>query len=102
MALTTEQDEYLTLLLQGLEPCSKDIYPNGRKFVTEQVERHDQYGTRMFMSPKQLAWLEALYKEHVGTLPDKGNSRPDDEDGGEQRDEREEDGFGDDDDSIPF
>lgn len=75
MSITVEQNEYLTLLLQGLEPCCKGIYPNGRKFVEEQIARHEKYGEQMFLSPKQLSWLEAIYKEHVGTLPDKGNQR---------------------------
>lgn len=66
MPLTVEQDERLTLLLQGLEPCLKEVGPSSRKFVEDQIARHGEYGDRVFMLPKQWAWLIDLYKKHVG------------------------------------
>lgn len=69
MALTEEQDKHLTELLDDLKAVSDDIYPNGQKFVLEQVARHEQYGARMFLSPKQLAWLESLHGEFCQQKP---------------------------------
>lgn len=64
--MTPAQDERLTLILQGLEPCRKELYAKARDFVDDQIKRHDQYGQRMFVSPRQIKWLEDLYKEFVG------------------------------------
>lgn len=66
MALTHDQDARLTQLLQGLEGCLDDLYPNARSFVKDQLDRHEQYGSRVFMSPKQWKWLEDLYAEFIG------------------------------------
>ena len=74
MALTPEQNERLTYMLEALEPETKAMSDVARGFVEDQIKRHDQYAERMFLSPKQESWLERLYIEHVGPLRDIPNS----------------------------
>lgn len=103
MSLTVEQDERLTLILQGLEPCLKELYPKARGFVEDQIKRHDEYGKSMFLSPRQSKWLDDLYKEHVGgELPGEGVSDPEHDAREDMKNERDADGFEDDGDEIPF
>lgn len=64
MPLTDEQHTRFQTFLEGLEPELKNIYPGGRKFVEEQIERFAKYGQTTFVSVKQFAWLESLFKEH--------------------------------------
>ena len=92
MPMTMEQTEYLSQLLQGLEPVSKELNPNSRNFVADQVKRFDQYGANMFLSPKQLKWLEDLHQEFVGELPEAGAKQ-------EEPPDQESDAI---DDKIPF
>jgi len=40
---------------------------SARSFIREQIERKKQYGERMFLSPKQVSWIESLHDEYVGT-----------------------------------
>jgi hypothetical protein len=68
MALSDEQNDRLTLLLQQLEPEIKNMKGSAPGFVRDQIERHDKYGAAMFLSPKQLSWLESLYEQNVGPL----------------------------------
>jgi hypothetical protein len=93
MALNADQMEKLETLLQGLEPEIKNLNPSSQSFVRDQIKRFDQYGDRMFISPKQWAWLEDLYKKNVGDPPG-ADERPDDDD--------QEDGDVDMDDEVPF
>jgi len=65
--LTEEQYEHVALILSELAPVVDDLNDSPANFVRDQIARHEQYGARMFMSPKQIAWLERLHEEHVGT-----------------------------------
>lgn len=66
--LTEEQNDHLELLLGGLDGVKNKLTPNARDFVNQQQERHSEYGANVRLSHKQTAWLERLYKEHVGPL----------------------------------
>lgn len=69
MPLTQEEDSHLTEVLNDLEAVQDDLYPKAKQFVQDQIERHKQYGARMFLSPKQLQWLHDLQKEFCQAKP---------------------------------
>lgn len=75
MALTEEQNERLTAILQALEPEMAKLGQASQNFVQDQIRRHNQYDDRMFISPKQLAWLEDLYEKYAGGEKEVGDSR---------------------------
>jgi hypothetical protein len=56
-------------MIDELAPVAAEgkLYGAANGFVNDQVERKKQYGERMFVSPKQVAWLERLHEEFVGT-----------------------------------
>lgn len=88
MALTEEQNERLTAILQALEPEMSKLGQASQNFVRDQIERHAKYDDKIFISPKQKAWLEDLYERYAGGTKEVGDSReepwrqeePDDED----------------------
>lgn len=98
MAITEEQNERLTEILQALEPEIKKLGQVSANFVRDQIKRHDQYHEAMFVSPKQWAWLEDLYEKYAGGT--KEDHRHDDEPDDEQDTERG--GSREIDDEIPF
>ena len=55
-------------IIDELAPLAEEgsLYEAANNFVNDQVERKKQYGERMFISPKQIAWLERLHEENVG------------------------------------
>ncbi len=63
MALSDKEYTELQSILQALEPALDRVYPAGRGFVADQIEREKKYGQDMFMSPKQFAWLRKLNDE---------------------------------------
>lgn len=54
-------------MLAELAPCIDGMNETPAKFVRDQIERQEKFGPSMFMSPKQMAWLQRLHEEHVGT-----------------------------------
>jgi hypothetical protein len=68
MPLTPEQNEELGLILEALEPETKNMDSVPQTFANEQIEKHARYGSRLFLSDKQFAWLRRLYVEFVGPL----------------------------------
>lgn len=82
MALTEEQNERLTAILQALEPEIKNLGQASQNFVRDQIERHAKYDDKMFISPKQKAWLEDLYEKYAGGAKEVGNSRDAEHDDG--------------------
>jgi len=40
---------------------------NSANFVRDQIKRHKQWGSDMFISDKQMSWLQNLHEEFVGT-----------------------------------
>lgn len=93
MALSEEMNERLGVLLENLSTVRAKLNGRAQGFVDDQIERHDKYGERMFLSEKQLDWLESLHKEHCPgvELP---ATRPDDDDPGPSDDDMQDD--------IPF
>jgi hypothetical protein len=64
--METTEFERLETILNSLRPALKDMNEKSSQFVRDQIERVDQYGINVRMSPKQLSWLESLYEKHVG------------------------------------
>jgi hypothetical protein len=95
MALSEAQNEWLTVLLENLSTVRSKLQGRSRDFVDDQVKRHDEYGERMFLSPKQKAWLISLHEQHCPgvELPDPEADKP--KDSNHDHDPR-------DDDEIPF
>jgi hypothetical protein len=97
MAITDEQNERLGLLLENLIAVRAQLTPSSQRFVDDQVKRHDQYGDRIFMSPKQWQWLEDLHREHCSDM-----KLPGDSNGETGDDDSEQEVKRDIDDEIPF
>ena len=85
-----EPAEYsrISLVIDELADVVDDLKESARNFVSDQIERKKQYGERMFLSPKQINWLDSLHNEYVGTAEqpgpkgvDEGNGDPRDRDG---------------------
>lgn len=72
MPLTDDQYTELQGILQALEPVLDKLYPAGRGFVSDQIEREKTYGQDMFMSVKQWAWLRKLHNEFAPPPPAEG------------------------------
>lgn len=67
--LEAEEFSRVSQIIDELAPLAEEgkLYEAANNFVNDQVDRKKQYGERMFISPKQVAWLERLHEEHVGT-----------------------------------
>lgn len=80
MALSLEQEERLRDLLINLEPEAKAMKDHERGFVEDQIKRFEQYGSRVFISPKQWGWLDALHEKYCGVRLEEGGQEdvPDD------------------------
>lgn len=68
MALNDEQFEKISLMLEQLKPVLDNIKGRSKGFVEDQLSRHEEYGQKMFFSPKQWDWLEDIYTEYVGPM----------------------------------
>lgn len=66
--LTEDQQSHLEMLLSGLFDVKAKLNEKSKAFVYQIEERYNQYGSNIFLSAKQLAWLEKLYTEFVGPL----------------------------------
>lgn len=55
-----------SLMLEELAPEVDGMKEVPQSFVKDMIDKHEQYGERMFVSPKQLQWLERLHEEFVG------------------------------------
>lgn len=65
--LSESEYERVALMLSELAPEVDSMNETPANFVRDQIARHEKFGPSMFMSPKQLAWLERLHEEFVGT-----------------------------------
>lgn len=67
--LSPEKYAEIAMKIDELEPLAADDDLPGasNSFILDQVARKKQYGERMFLSPKQVDWIESLHNEHVGT-----------------------------------
>lgn len=77
MPLTNDQYSHVYGLLDDLKPYVRDMKDVPANFTREMLTKRDTYGINMFISPKQIAWLERLHDEFCGTRD------PDDSGGGE-------------------
>jgi ribosome assembly protein YihI (activator of Der GTPase) len=66
--LSEHEEWHLEQLLNGLGENRAKLKSGEQKFVDDTTERYNKYGTNIFLSPKQLSWLEALYTKHVSPL----------------------------------
>lgn len=71
--LTESENEYLQVLLENLTSVRKSLNERAQSFLDETVARHEQWGNRIKLSPKQWAWLEGLHKDKCpnDVLPDR-------------------------------
>lgn len=58
---------HLCTLVEELKPCVDSMRETPQGFVRDQIARLEEYGPGIRISPKQLAWIERLHKEFVGT-----------------------------------
>ena len=67
--LEAEEFARVASVINELAPLAEEgaLYEAANGFVNDQVERKKEYGERMFISPKQIAWLDKLHDEFVGT-----------------------------------
>jgi len=66
MTLSDESNELLETVLQTLEPELKNLKPNERGFVEDQIKRYAEWGAQIRLSPKQRSWLVDLYRRVSG------------------------------------
>lgn len=83
MPITDTQAEWLERFLERVEE-HHDVLRGDReqKFVQDQRARYEQYGTKMFLSPAQLKWLqdiESRFPTGAEETPD--HESPTDEEG---------------------
>lgn len=64
--LEAEEFARVARLIDELDEA-KGVYTAGANFIRDQVARKKEYGERMFLSPKQVKWIEDLHAEFVGT-----------------------------------
>lgn len=57
MSLNVDEEERLTALLEELEGNRKFLSDWEQSFLTDQQKRYEQYGAKIFLSPKQSAVL---------------------------------------------
>lgn len=73
--MTADEFERLETILNSLEPEIKNMTGKAPEFVQNQIDRVNQYGINVRMSPKQTDWLESLYKKFVGPLDTLGEKK---------------------------
>jgi len=66
--LTEDQQSRLETLLSGLFDVKAKLNEKSRDFVNQIEERYNKFESNLFLSAKQLSWLEKLYTEFVGPL----------------------------------
>jgi hypothetical protein len=67
MAITEELFQELKDKVTDLNAINDTLYKSARPFIADQAARLDEYGTRIFMSPKQINWIRSLHNEFCGT-----------------------------------
>jgi hypothetical protein len=66
--LSEHEEWHLEQLLNGLNENRGKLKSGEATFVDSVTERFSKYGTNIFITAKQLAWLETLYSRHVAPL----------------------------------
>lgn len=65
-ALNEKNYAEFSRMLEELSPEIDNMKETPRNFMTDMVVKNNQYGERMFVSPKQLEWVKKLHEEFVG------------------------------------
>ncbi len=65
-ALYPEAYAEFARMLEELGPEITNMKDTPRNFMSDMVEKNKLYGERVFVSPKQLAWVKQLHEEYVG------------------------------------
>lgn len=60
------QFDRLNEVLNVLAPAADRLPGNAPQFVRDTVERAKKWGADVFLSPKQINWLESLYAQETG------------------------------------
>jgi hypothetical protein len=79
--MTLEEFERVQNMLSELAPHLKDMKGQAPVFLKDQIARAEKWGADMFLSFKQLQWIESLYAEHCGEPPEPKDMVDDLEDG---------------------
>jgi hypothetical protein len=66
--LSEHEEWHLEQLLNALNENRAKLKSGEATFVDSVTERFSKFGTNIFITPKQLDWLEALYSKHVAPL----------------------------------
>jgi hypothetical protein len=66
--LSEHEEWHLEQLLNGLNENRAKLKSGEATFVDSVTERFSKYGTNIFITAKQLNWLEALYSRYVTPL----------------------------------
>lgn len=66
--LTEHQEWHLKQLLDGIGENRKKLNLKETEFIDQMIERFDKFERNLFISAKQLNWLEKIYTTHVGPL----------------------------------
>jgi len=71
-------------MLTELEPHIKEMKGKAPDFLRDQLERAEKWQAEMFLSPKQLQWIESLYEEHCGAKPEPSEDDADEDELGDE------------------
>jgi len=66
--LTEDQQSHLEMLISGLFDVKAKLNEKSRDFVNQIEERYNKFESNLFLSAKQLTYLENLYTQFVGPL----------------------------------
>lgn len=71
MNLSLELEEKLKFTLDTIAEHRKDLSDWERGFFDDQVKRYDEFGARMYLSPKQWAVLNRMYDKVTEVLDER-------------------------------
>lgn len=67
--LTPDQNDRLRTILENLDERTSKLDERSRDFVSQTIQRYDQYEDRIKLSEKQWSWLESLHKKFCADAP---------------------------------
>lgn len=53
-------------LLEELGPEVENMKETPRSFMSDMIAKNNEYGERVFVSPKQFDWIKKLHEEYIG------------------------------------
>lgn len=63
MTITDEQEEKLLHMFSVIEENRKELTKWESDFFGDQVKRHEEFGTKISFSPKQMAVLDKIFEK---------------------------------------